>query len=425
MHERLLQFIWQHRYYSAASLHTTAGEPLHIARRGTFNIHQGPDFLDAFICIRDTLWAGHIEIHVRSSDWLRHGHDNDPRYGNIILHVVWEDDHDLTRLFPVLELRPLVPKWLLNRYAGLMEQLSAVPCHQQIHTISLLTWESWKNRLMIERLQQKSAKLIHCFEQCGHDWEETAWRQLAAGFGMPVNAEAFGELASLLPLKVLLRQRDQLEQLEALLLGCSGLLKGPPPDAYTRNLLREYRFLRRKFGLPVSVIRLQLLRMRPAGFPPVRLAQLAMLIHTRGSLFAWLLQLPASQAGLQALQVKAAGYWDTHYLPGVSAGLQVKRVGKQMAVNLVVNTVAPLLFAYGSYCGNTAMKEKSVQWLELLPAENDRITRQFSTAGMLLQSAACTQAVQQLFRHYCSEKRCLDCAVGNALLGKKAAGDQL
>lgn len=425
MHERLLQFIWQHRYYSAASLCTTAGDPLIIIRAGTFNIHQGPDFQDALIRICDTLWAGHIELHVRSSDWVRHGHQTDPRYANIILHVVWEDDLDLTHLFPVVELRQRVPKWLLNRYAALMEDLSPIPCSRQIQLITPLQWQSWKSRLMVERLQQKSEKVMACFEACGRDWEEIAWRQMAAGFGMPVNAAAFGELAMVLPLKVLLRQREQLMQLEALLLGQSGLLNGVAADEYSYNMQREYRYLRRKFRLSVSVIRLQLLRMRPAGFPAVRLAQLAMLLHTRGALFAWLLELPVSPGSIDALRVQASAYWDTHYLPGQSSAACKKRIGKQMAVNLLVNTVSPLLFAYGMHSGNSQLREKAVQWLECLPAENDRITRQYQSAGMVLESAACTQAVQQLFRQYCREKRCLECAVGNLLLGRELPGVQL
>jgi len=204
-----------------------------------------------------------------------------------------------------------------------------------------------------------------------------------------------------------------------LLLGKCGLLNSPANDAYMKHLANEYNFLCNKYRLLDTITRVQLLRMRPANFPTIRIAQLAMILHSRGELFNWLQSMKPSLLTLRELQVKASSYWDNHYVPNEISKHHPKWVGRQMAENLMVNSIAPLLFAYGIFSGENQWKEQAVGWLEILPPEKNKITRYFSSAGLPLVSSACTQAALHLFRFYCSEKRCLDCAVGNTLLNRE------
>lgn len=286
MNERLLQYIWQFQHFAAGELLTTAGEPVQVIQQGQFNTNQGPDFSSAKIKIGSTTWVGSVELHIRSSDWDKHKHQYDRNYDNVILHVVWEDD-GWSYPVPVLELKGRVPGLLLNRYERLMDNAGFIPCAKNIDGISELSWTSWKDRLMAERLERKSA-LIHQFlEQNENHWEEATWWMTARNFGIKVNAEAFEAMARSLPVSLLAKQKHQLILLEALLMGQAGQLgDDKPADKYYTLLQREYRYQQIKYQLRPITIPVHFLRMRPGNFPTVRLAQLAVLLFQSASLFA-------------------------------------------------------------------------------------------------------------------------------------------
>ncbi|MGB3008611.1 MAG: DUF2851 family protein [Chitinophagaceae bacterium] len=278
MTERLLHFIWQFQYFNKNDLVSTAGETVQVIFPGQYNTNQGPDFSDGKIKISKTTWAGTIELHLKTSDWIKHNHQSDKNYNNVVLHVVWEDDGTKDAI-PVLELRDRVSKILLQRYEELMKASSYIPCEKGIGAIRDITWKSWKDRLLAERLQRKTLAVEKFLSVNNFHWEETFWWMLARNFGIKVNADSFEAIARSIPINVLAKQKHQIHQLEALLLGQAGLLEENFKDDYPELLKREYKFLQTKYQLKPVSIPLHFLRMRPGNFPTIRLAQLAMLVH--------------------------------------------------------------------------------------------------------------------------------------------------
>lgn len=422
MQERLLQFIWQFQYYNTQQLQTTRGETLVIERPGAWNHHQGPDFSGAIVRIGTTKWAGNIELHVRSSDWHRHKHGSDGNYSNIILHVVWEDDTPVSdrngNPFPTLVLQPLIPKILLERYSQMMETMTAVPCQSFLPAIDHLNWCAWKERLAAERLERKSANIFMLLQRSGQNWEETCWWLLAANFGIRTNSALFEGVAQSISFTILSRHRNQLHQLEAMLLGQANLLAGKYTDSYAVMLQKEYRFFKKKYNFSTIQKAPAFLRMRPASFPTVRLAQLAMLLHTTTHLFSLIKEENIPEKILRTLQVTANDYWHYHYRFDEATAFQPKQLGRQMAENIFINTIIPLLFAYGLFTKDESYKEKATNWLYALPSEQNHITKQWQQYGISNKSSLDSQALIELTNHYCARRLCLDCAVGNGVFKK-------
>ncbi|MBS1512039.1 MAG: DUF2851 family protein [Bacteroidetes bacterium] len=416
MTERLLQYIWQFQQYNAVQLTTFDGEPLRIIHPGIHNTNQGPDFLNAKVQVNNTLWAGSIELHIQSSQWTAHGHSSDANFNNVILHVVWENDVQLKDNFPVLELKGRVSGIILDRYSMLLHNSEFIPCQKMIHQVNNLTWMAWKERLLVERLEQKTGMVLSYLQKNNMHWEEAFWWLLAKNFGMKVNGDAFEKIAQSIPLNILAKHKNQIHQLEALLLGQAGLLNEKFDEAYPIMLQKEYRFLQTKYQLKQPGIALLFLRMRPANFPSVRLAQLAMLVHQSVHLFSTIRESKTIAALKQLLDVTANDYWHEHYVPGEKAAFKKKNLGAQTVNNILINTVIPLIFSYGIYHNDYRYKDKAINWLTQLAAEKNNITTAFEKLGVANQSAFDSQALLQLRNIYCNNKRCLDCTVGNILM---------
>jgi hypothetical protein len=420
MQERLLQFIWQFRYFNQQQLLSTNGNVLELVHPGTLNHNQGPDFQQAMLRIDGMLWVGQVELHIRSSDWYAHAHHHDSLYRNVILHVVWEDDvnnpHDPV---PILVLQDRVPKLLLNQYQEWMLSRQFIPCQSQLNSIDRLVFMAWKERLMVERLQRKTELVYSFLESTKHHWDETCWWLLARNFGMKINADAFEQIARSLPGALIQRHRQQLVQLEALLLGQAGLLNKSFQHAYPSQLKREYEFYRAKYGLRPVHIPVYFLRMRPPAFPTVRLAQLAMLLHSSERLFHYILETENLEQLRLLLNVTAAPFWDDHYTLEESAPPKPKHLGEQFTDNLLVNSVIPLLFAYGCWKREQVYKDRAIRWLQQLPAEQNSIINSFRMLGAGCEDAFDSQALLEMKSQYCDRKRCLDCAIGNNLINSQ------
>ena len=416
MTEKLLQYIWQFQYFNTTALLSAEGEAIQIIYPGHLNTNQGPDFLGAKIKIGDTTWAGNIELHLLSSDWNLHQHSADTNYRNIILHVVFKNDVELNLPFPVLELDSRVSNILLYRYDDLMQATSFIPCEKNIQQVDWLIWKSWKDRLLTERLQNKTAVIINHLAQNNHHWEETFWWLLAYNFGIKVNSEAFEQIARSLPLTILARHKNQIHQLEALLFGQAGLLQKEFTDAYPQLLQKEYRFYKNKYQLKPISESLFFLRMRPANFPSIRLAQLAMLINQSVNLFAVIKESQQLNEVKLLLNVTANDYWHYHYVFDEPATFKEKNIGAQMINTILINTIIPIIFAYGVHNKTQDYVEKALLWLDQLSAEKNNITNAFAALGIENKNAFDSQALLQLKQDYCNQKRCLQCAVGNRLL---------
>lgn len=416
MTERLLQYIWQFQYFNPADLVTEEGEALQIIHPGTLNTNQGPDFIDAKIKIGSTTWAGSIELHVNSSDWKNHKHSGDKNYKNVILHVVWQDDISLNLSFSTLVLHDKVPKLLLSRYDDLMNTESFIPCEKSIHLINELTWQNWKERVLVERLQAKTEVILNYLQQNNNHWEETLWWLLAKNFGIKVNSTTFEKIAQSVSINILAKHKEQIHQTEALLFGQAGLLEGDFKEDYPKLLQREYRFLQKKYQLPKVEASLIFLRMRPSNFPTVRLAQLAMLVHESLHLFSKIKESKDVKTIKQLLDITANDYWHYHYTLDEPSAFKKKKLGGQMIDNILINTVVPILFAFGHYHSEEAFKEKALLWLEQVKAEKNIITKGFKFLQIENKTAFDSQALIQLKNEYCNKKRCLDCSVGNKLI---------
>lgn len=419
MTERLLQYIWQFQYYNKNELNTASGEELVIVHPGNYNIHQGPDFLESRIKIAGNIWVGNIELHVNASDWHRHQHSLDKNYKNVILHVVWNSDElNAVHEIPTLILGDRVPKILLHQYYSWMKGDCFIPCESTIRYADDLVWTNWKERLMMERLERKSDYVLSLLKKNNFHWEEILWWMIARNFGLSVNADAFGEMAASIPYNLLAKHRIQIHQLEALMFGQSGLLDSEYNDKYPAMLKKEYLFLQKKYKLEKILLPVHFLRMRPACFPTVRLAQLAMLIHSTENFFSALLSASSVSAVRMLLNVTANDYWHYHFRFGETTVYKPKILGREMINNILMNTVITILFAYGKYHREPAYQHKAIEWLSDLSPEHNAVITKFRNIGVTIRNASESQSLIELKTQYCDMKRCLDCAIAGAVLKK-------
>jgi len=420
MTEEFLHYIWQYRLFDK-NLETNTGQEIFVVHPGFNNTDAGPDFFQARIKIGDTLWAGNVEIHKRASDWYLHQHQHDAAYSNIILHVVYEDDQQVLDKYdqPVatLELAGKFSSRLFNKYQAFLYNKSWIPCSTDVSTIDALIWQSWLERLVVERIERKSFEIKRRLNLNLNDWEETFYQVLAGSFGFKVNEQPFLLLAKSLPLSVLGKHKDNLFQLEALLLGQAGLLRYDFADEYPQLLAKEYDFLKKKFSLnPIPGHLWKFLRLRPSNFPTIRISQFAALIHQSQNLFSKILSCKTSQEVITMFDLKASEYWETHYVFDKPAPKSVKRFGDVAIQTIIINTVVHFLFLYGNEKGNNSSKDKAIEFLTSLPPEQNNIITGFEKLGVKTQNAFETQALIELKNKYCALKKCLHCRVGLSLL---------
>ncbi|QNH60947.1 DUF2851 family protein [Hymenobacter sediminicola] len=432
MQEDFLHYVWQHQYFDKAELHTTAGEVLTVLRPGMRNSDAGPDFLNARLQLGEVEWNGAVEIHIRASDWHRHKHQHDPKYDQVVLHVVFEADQPVCRLdgseVPALVLAPRLAPELLHSYERLLlatDTADTLPCAPLLGTVPDITRVSMAERALLERVEQKAAVVAELHQQLGQDWEATAYHALAGAFGFQKNSEPLARLAKALPLGILRRHRHDARQLEALLFGQAGFLtenENTRTDAYITGLRQEFEFLRHKYslhGTALAAHEWNFLRMRPANFPPVRLAQLAAVLHARPALFDALLSAADVPTLLRFFQAPTTDYWRGHYRPGVPG--KVPTLGKSSIQVLITNVVVPLRVAYARHVGQPELVESAVALLSQLSAEHNHITDAYAAQGFVHRTAADSQGLLALHRGYCVPRRCMQCAIGSRILQRNMA----
>ncbi len=419
MNEQFIQFLWKHALFGCREGIASTGEQIHIREVGIENLDAGPDFSNARIQIDGTLWVGNVEIHLRASDWYRHGHDRDPVYGNVILHVVLEDDREtLThsgRLVPTFVLH--FPDELYRQYYTLMNNPGWIPCAGYIEQLDPLALEIWLQELLVDRLEKKADGFRTSLEQSKGDWEEVFYRKLLRAFGNPVNAEPFERLALALPRRILLRHNDRLRQLEALLFGQAGFLEQDHEDQYSSDLAREYRHLAAKYDLtPLPPHIWHFARLRPVHFPTVRLAQLAALLHREPLFLSKCREVNDFQTLHDLFRVPPSAYWQEHYRFGQPAPRRSKMPGESFVRSVLNNVVIPYRYAYGSSMGEGSAVRGALDLLAMQPPEKNRITRNWEKLGLQNTHAASSQALIHLKKEYCIFKRCLRCQIGRIII---------
>jgi hypothetical protein len=419
MNELFLIYLWEQKLLRIPLL-TSEGQSIEILFPGIRNHDAGPDFSQARIRMGNTTWAGSVEMHINASDWYKHHHDTDPAYQNVILHVVYKEDKKVfdknRNPLPTLEVAGRFDDFLLLNYRRFSESRAWLPCERLASGIQHFTWLSWLDRMATERLEEKTNDVLELATATGFDWEEVFWRLLLINLGFKVNQEAFERLGLLLPFNLILRHADQLFQLESMLLGVAGLLEGEFDEAYPKKLQNEYNFLRLKYNLKtMPASSWKFMRMRPANFPTLRMAQTAMLVHRNGRLFAKVLD--EEPKNLPAIfSVEAGDYWNTHYRLGEKSVFKPKKIGDDAVSLILINTVSRMLFAWGVAHHSQEKKDKAIMLLEALSPENNKLIRRFGNAGIVATNALHSQALLHLHRQYCSPRRCLECRIGNLLI---------
>ena len=425
MQEAFLHFIWQYQYFDKTALITVDGAKVNVIHPGTYNTDAGPDFKEAIIQIGDIEWRGHVELHINSADWTYHKHHTDQAYNNVILHVVWQSNQEVSRadgtVLPAIELMGLIDEKVIFDYKKLINNPSEIKCEKQLKQVPDIIWLSTLDKALMERLSVKAGMVQALYQSNQKNWEETAYQLLARNFGFKINSESFQTLAESLPYKIIKKHADNQLQVEALVFGQAGLLSTEPADEYQQTLLKEYNFLKHKYDLKdrLSAMQWKLLRLRPANFPSVRLAQFSTLLSQMTSLFQKLLGIDSVKGLKKYFKTEVSTYWQHHYQFGTYTDKKVPALGNSSIENIAINTVAPLLVAYGQYMDDQSFIDKAISLLQEIKAEKNRITNHWAALDTRVSSAFDSQALIQLYNEYCTKRRCLACNVGASLIRSK------
>lgn len=420
MNEEFLHFIWRYKLFDLPLSDKENQVEIEVLSTGIPNPDAGPDFTDVRIRAGSTIWAGNAEIHCRASDWNRHGHQFDPHYNNVILHIVEIKDAEVKNALGQ-EVQTMEITWnkaLTQKYLLLLNNHSKIGCRDFLDSFDPILLTHWMNRMIVERLEQRTEAVLQLLDETAGDWQEVYYRRLLMALGMNINAQPFEMLSRSLPYAVLRKHIGNLLQTEALLLGQAGFLEERLfPEEYFLALQKEYAFLKAKYGLrQVDRTLWKFMRMRPGSFPTLRLAQFAKLLQDRMTEFDVLRQAVHPTDFLAWFHTEASGFWDTHYHFDRLSEPFPKRLGRTAASLLVINAVVPVLFAWGKRNGNQDLLQKAISFLETMPPEENQITRAWEKAGVRVTNAADAQSLIHLYRQYCEKKYCLRCAIGNKLM---------
>lgn len=421
--ELMLHYVWKHKIFPLHELTTTDGKSITVINPGTHNKNAGPDFLNALIKIDDITWSGNVELHLKSSDWKKHHHEINPDYNSVILHVTTENDCDVVccngNKPPQLILE--IPDYIKNNYEELKSNDVLPQCSDILSEIPLFTIHSWLSALFIERLEEKTCQINEYRDLCDKNWENSFFITIARNFGFGINGNAFEQWAYSIPMNALAKHRDNLFQIEAIFFGQAGLLEKDyinttdiSNNDYLKKLQLEYSYLKQKFSLnPINPTIWRFLRLRPQNFPHIRIAQLAMMYHEGKLNLSKIIEAENISAIYSLIDTKVSDYWKTHYTFSFEeSNNSQKKLSTSSKNLLIINSIIPMLFAYGQYKSNEILKDKAIRLINEIPSENNHIIRDWNNAGICCSSAADSQALLQLTKKYCSNHDCLRCRFG-------------
>lgn len=423
MQEDFLHYIWKHKKFGFNKLKSEAGEAIEILSVGEHNLNSGPDFFNAKLKIGEQLWAGNVEIHVKSSDWFLHNHEQDKAYDNVILHVVWEHDIDVFRndntVISTLQLKDYLPTKLFNNYQNLFsEQNTWINCENNFASIDDFIINNWLERLYFERLERKAKTIESLLQESKNDWEAVLFKMLAKNFGLKVNGDAFLSLANSVDFSIIRKLQSNQQTLESLLFGQSGLLSDDIQNGYYQGLVKEYNFLKQKFKLENNhVLPLQFFRLRPPNFPTIRLSQLANLYHRQQNLFSKIIETKTLNDFYALFKVNTSAFWDNHYTFQKESKSSKKNISNSFIDLLLINTILPIKFCYAKQKGET-IDDSILELISKIKSEKNSIVDAFNRLKSVSKSALQSQSLIQLKTEYCDTNRCLKCAIGNTLLSR-------
>lgn len=422
MEEAFLHFIWKFQPFNTRDLLTESGQKILVLQPGSANIDAGPDFKNAKIQIGEIIWNGSVEIHIQAKDWYNHKHHQDEASNNVVLHVVWKNDASIERkdntVIPTLELKNLVDQHPRLNYKQLFEPGEEILCRRFTHKIKPITVLSMKDKVLAQRLESKSEKIFREIALTNYDWEEITWRVLCRNFGFKTNAHPFYELGKSMPLKILKKEAHSQETVEGLLFGQAGFLEEEYDDPYFLALKNEYTFGLKKHSLErwLDLHQWKFLRLRPANFPTIRIAQLAALVSSQENLLSFFIHYRSIKELLEGLKTSQSSYWQKHYLFGKPTKSTIGKLGVSSVDNILINRVTPLLLAYGIHKDMDEMKERALELLASVKAVKNSITNKWMALSMEIKSAFDSQAIIEFNNEYCMRKRCLSCSIGTDVI---------
>lgn len=421
MQEDFLHYIWKYKKFDASNLKTINGDGITLVSAGQHNLNSGPDFFNSQLIIDDQLWAGNVEIHLKSSDWFVHNHENDKAYDNVILHVVWEHDTEVYRkdnsVVPTLVLKQYVSNYALSNYQKLFSKSQKwINCEHDFASVDNFIIENWLERLYFERLERKAVDIESLLKASTNNWEAVLFKMLSKNFGLKVNGDSFLSIANSFDFSVLKKSQAKLESIEALLFGQAQLLESDFQDTYYLKLKNEHKFLKQKFNLNnTGVVSPKFFRLRPSNFPTIRISQLAKLYFSHQNLFTTIIETNTIKEFYKLFTVDASSYWETHYMFGKTSKLSRKKLTKQFVYLLLINTIIPIKFSFAKYQSKD-INDEIINLITEISTEKNSIVDAFNTLKPVSKSAIQSQALIQLKANYCDMNKCLQCEIGNVLL---------
>ena len=422
MTEDFLQYVWQFQQFDKSNLLSKENHNLSILKVGQKNFDAGPDFSNARIMFDGVEWAGQVEIHCNSSEWINHKHQSDLSYDNVILHVVWNHNEVIRRvngsIVPTLELKNIVFEDTLNNYRNLVLNKKDIPCDTFFKEFSEISKLSMLDKALANRLERKANEINAILIKNKQDWEETSYQILARNFGFKLNSEVFLRLAEVLPLKIIKKHQGNLFQIEALCFGQAGFLNDSVDD-YSKKLEAEYNYLANKYGfqsLSISKHQWKYLRTRPSNFPSIRLHQFASIINNSRSFFLDFVLNAQKENIIKLLQILPSKYWQTHYDFDKKSKVLLKGLGTSSIENVIINTTVSLLAAYSFSTGLPEYFERAIEILGKLKPEKNTITEKWENLGLKIKSSFDSQAVIEQYNEFCTKKRCMECSLGSSIL---------
>ncbi|PKP21213.1 MAG: DUF2851 domain-containing protein [Bacteroidetes bacterium HGW-Bacteroidetes-20] len=428
--EALLHFVWKNKIYSSFNFKTTHGKELQIIHPGYSHQDAGPDFKQAILKIDGIIWAGDVEIHISSSEWYKHNHHFDDKYNSVILHVVYNFDKEVfinnNEMIPSFEIQNYISNELLLKYDTLFQSYQTIPCALFVKNFTTLVsdqnqifFSQLYQRVLIDRLEEKQKTIFKILDHSSNDWNETIFKMLTKNFGFKTNDNAFELLSKSISFKILKYHSHNHLQIYALIFGQSGLLDDQREDEYYNTLQNEYQYLRKLYKLiPIQKKNWNLLRLRPHNFPCIRLAQLSEILHHSPDLFSRIENHTEMNQYEKIFVNDTDMYWKTHFHFGKTTQSHTTSIGKPTFYLLMINTIIPLLYAYGTFTGNYEFKDKALDLLSKIEPENNKIIRLYKNLGFPVTSSFDSQAILEMAKSYCNKKLCLECGIGKKILSE-------
>ncbi|SDQ31465.1 Protein of unknown function [Chryseobacterium soldanellicola] len=418
MTEKLLQYLWNYKVFKHFDFKDIEGNSVEIIDFGKWNTDSGPDFLLAKIKINKVIFAGNIELHVKSSDWIFHNHSQDPNYQNIILHVVFQNDTDIEELskknIPTLELKDYIDPDIFHRYEKLSEENQFIPCEKIVSQNKIPV--NFHKENILKKLEAKSKEIEKSLEQYKNNFEAVLFHHLAYSFGLKVNAFIFKQIAENVDFTIINKIRQNETQLEALFFGISGWLENPVDDQM-KIWKREFDFITAKFTISDVKIHPKFLRLRPPNFPTLRLSQLANLYYQHQNLFSKLINSKNSDDLFEIIKnVKASEYWDNHFNFGkISTVDQPKFLSKDFMELIILNAILPVKYTYHKF-HREEISTEILDFYKKISSEKNSIIDSWKNLGIQCKTALESQSLIYHHKNYCETKNCLNCGIGFKLL---------